>query len=412
MDVMFERCCGLDVHKKTVVACVIVSQPTGAPERAVQTFGTMTEDLLRRADWLESWRVSHVAMESTGVYWQAIWNLLEGRFALLLVNAQHVHQVPGRKTDVRDCEWLADLLRHGLLRGSFVPDRAQRELRELVRYRTGLVRQRAQVVNRVQKTLEGANVKLASVATNVVGVSGRAMLQALVRGEADPAALAEQARGRMRTKRVDLERALTGRIGPHQQFLLRQQLALLEALESAIEQANAEVARRLEAQAEQVERLDAIPGLGRRTAEIILAELGPDLMRFSSAAHLASWAGLCPGNHESAGRQRTGRTRKGNPWLRTALVEAAQAAARTKGSYLAAQFRRLAARRGIKKALVAVAHTLLGIIYALLTRGATYTDLGASYFDARDRHHTSRRLVARLEGLGFRVSLEPLAATG
>ena len=412
MDVLVERCGGLDVHKKLVVACVIVSRPGQEPERKVQSFGTMTDDLLKLAGWLEEWGVSHVAMESTGVYWQPIWNLLEGRFTLLLVNAQHVHQVPGRKTDVRDCEWLADLLRHGLLRGSFVPTRAQRELRELVRYRTTLVRQRAQVINRLQKTLEGANLKLASVATNVVGVSGRAMLEALVRGETDPGVLAQHARGRMRTKLGALQHALNGRSGPHQRFLLGQQLALLDGLESAIEQANAEVARRLEPQADQVERLDAIPGVGRRTAEIILAELGSDLTRFPSAAHLASWAGLCPGNHESAGHQRTGRTRKGNPWLRTALVEAAQAAVRTNGSYLAAQFRRLAARRGIKKALVAVAHTLLGIIYALLTRGATYTDLGASYFDARDRHHTSRRLVARLESLGFRVSLEPLAATG
>ena len=412
MDVLFERCCGLDVHKKLVVACVIITPPEGEPERVVHSFGTMTDDLLKLADWLEACGVSHVAMESTGVYWQPIWNLLEDRFTLLLVNAQHVHQVPGHKTDVRDCEWLAELLRHGLLRGSFVPARPQRELRELVRYRTGLVRQRAQVINRLQKTLEGANVKLASVATNVVGVSGHAMLQGLAEGEVDPAALAEQARGRMRLKRAELERALTGRVGPHQRFVLREQLALIDSLEGSIERTSAEIARRLQPQAEVMHRLDAIPGIGPRIAQIVLAELGPDLTRFPSSAHLASWVGLCPGNHESAGQQRTGRTRKGNPWLRTALVEAAQAAARTKHSYLAAQFRRLAARRGVKRALVAVAHSLLGIIYALLTRRSTYADLGVTYFDERDRHHTSQRLVARLERLGFRVTLELPAATG
>jgi transposase len=409
MDVLFERCCGLDVHKKLVVACVVVTRPDGELERTVHSFGTMTDDLLKLRDWLEECEVSHVAMESTGVYWQPIWNLLEDRFALLLVNAQHVHQVPGHKTDVRDCEWLADLLRHGLLRGSFVPERSQRELRELVRYRTAVVRQRAQVINRVQKTLEGANIKLASVATNVVGVSGRAMLEGLARGETDVAALAEQARGRMRLKQADLERALSGRMGPHQEFLLQEQLALVDSLEATIERVNQEIARRLQTHADVVERLDAIPGVGLRIAQIILAELGPDLARFPSAAHLASWAGLCPGNHESAGHQRTGRTRKGNPWLRTALVEAAQAAARAKNSYLAAQFRRLASRRGVKKALVAVAHSLLGIIYALITRGSTYADLGAGYFDHRDRQHTTKRLLARLEGLGYRVTLEATA---
>jgi transposase len=412
MDVLYERCCGLDVHKKLVVACVILTPQDGEPERIIHSFGTMTDDLLKLADWLAACGVSHVAMESTGVYWQPIWNLLEDRFTLLLVNAQHVHQVPGHKTDVRDCEWLADLLRHGLLRGSFVPARPQRELRELVRYRTALVRQRAQVTNRVQKTLEGANIKLASVATNVIGVSGRAMLAGLAKGETDPALLAQHARGRMQRKRQELESALCGRMGPHQQFLLQEQLALVNSLDASIQRVNDEIARRLQPHTEILERLDEIPGIGPRIIQIILAEIGPDLTRFPSAAHLASWAGLCPGNHESAGHQRTGRTRKGNPWLRTALVEAAQAAARVKHSYLGAQFRRLAARRGLKRALVAVAHSLLGIIYALLTRQSAYTDLGAGYFDERDRHHTSQRLVARLERLGFRVNLEPSAATG
>jgi len=412
MDVLFERCCGLDVHKKLVVACVIITPPDGEPERTVHSFGTMTEDLLKLADWLEACGVSHVAMESTGVYWQPIWNLLEDRFTLVLVNAQHVHQVPGHKTDVRDCEWLAELLRHGLLRGSFVPDRAQRELRELVRYRTGLVRQRAQVTNRLQKTLEGANIKLASVATNVIGVSGRAMLAELAKGETDPTALAQLARGRMQHKQVELESALSGRMRPHQQFLLQEQLALINGIDASIQRVNQEIARRLQAHNELSERLDAIPGIGPRVIQIILAEIGPDVTRFPSAAHLASWVGLCPGNHESAGQQRTGRTRKGNPWLRTALVEAAQAAARVKHSYLGAQFRRLAARRGAKRALVAVAHSLLTIIYALLTRQSTYTDLGPAYFDERDRHHTSKRLVARLERLGYHVNLEPTGATG
>jgi len=412
MDVLFERCCGLDVHKKLVVACVIITPPDGEPERTVHSFGTMTQDLLKLADWLEASGVSHVAMESTGVYWQPIWNLLEDHFTLVLVNAQHVHQVPGHKTDVRDCEWLAELLRHGLLRGSFVPARPQRELRELVRYRTGLVRQRAQVTNRIHKTLEGANIKLASVATNVIGVSGRAMLTALVNGQTDPAELARLARGRMQRKQLELEGALLGRVGPHQRFLLQEQLALVDSLDASIQRVNQEIARRLEPHADLLQRLDEIPGIGPRIIQIILAEIGPDVTRFPSAGHLASWVGLCPGNHESAGQQRTGRTRKGNPWLRTALVEAAQAAARVKGSYLGAQFRRLAAHRGVKRALVAVAHSLLVIIYALLTRGSSYTDLGAAYFDQRDRHHASQRLVARLERLGYHVNLELPAATG
>ena len=295
------------MHKKLVVACVIVTPPDGEPERTVQSCGTTTEELLKLADWLEACGVSHVAMESTGVYWQPIWNLLEDRFQLVLVNAQHVHQVPGHKTDVRDCEWLAELLRHGLLRGSFVPARPQRELRELVRYRTGLVRQRAQVTNRIQKTLEGANIKLASVATNVIGVSGRAMLAGLARGETDAALLAQLARGRMQRKQLELQSALNGRMGPHQRFLLQEQLALVDSVDASIQRVSDEIARRLQPHTDLFERLDEIPGIGPRIIQIVLAEIGPDVTRFPSAAHLASWAGLWPGNHESAGGQRTGR---------------------------------------------------------------------------------------------------------
>ena len=415
MDVVYERCCGLDIHKKTVAACVVVPSPPGPREDAqgarkeVRTFGTVTDDLLALADWLTAVGVTHVAMESTGVYWKPIFNLLEGSFELLLVNAQHVKQVPGRKTDVRDCEWLADLLRHGLVRGSYVPDRPQRELRELTRYRTAVLRERSAEVNRVQKTLEGANVKLASVATDIMGRSGREMLAALVAGETDGVALAALAHGRLREKLPQLERALAGRMNAHQRFLLTHQLAHIDFLEAQLEQISEEIGARLRPFEPALVALEGIPGVGRRTAETLLAELGTDMTRFPTAGHLASWAGMCPGNNESAGKRRSGRTRKGSPWLRAALVEAGRAAARTKRSYLGAQYRRLAARRGAKRAAVAVGHTILSIAHHLLRHGTAYQDLGVTYFDDRDRFTVERRLVHRLETLGYAVTLQPAA---
>jgi transposase len=406
MDVVYPRCCGLDVHKRTVVACVIVSRTRGTPHKEIRTFGTMTAELLELADWLRAQEVTHVAMESTGVYWQPIYNLLEDEFTLLLANARHIKAVPGRKTDVRDCEWVADLLRHGLLKASFVPQREQRELRELTRYRTALIRERSAEVNRLQKTLEGANIKLAAVATDVLGVSGRQMLHELVAGVSDPAVLADLARGRLREKRPQLERALAGRFGAHQRFLVAQQLAHLDDLDDILAQLSGEIESRLRPCAAEAARLDTIPGVSQRTAEILLAELGADLNRFRSAAHLASWAGLCPGNHESAGKRHSGRTRQGNPWLRSLLVEVAQAAGRTQ-TYLGARFRRLAARKGGKKAAVAVAHKIIRIVYYLLTRQTVYQDLGVSYLDQRDRQAVERRAVRRLESLGYTVTLEP-----
>jgi transposase len=315
--------------------------------------------------------------------------------------------VPGRKTDVRDCEWIADLLRHGLLRASFVPERPQRELRELTRYRTALARERAAEVNRLQKTLEGANIKLASVASDVLGASGREMLAALAAGATDAAALADLAKGRLREKLPQLERALAGCVGAHQRFLLARQLEHLAALDEVLERVSAEVAARVRPFAAAIACLDGIPGIARRTAEVLVAEVGTDLRRFPSAAHLASWAGLCPGNHESAGKRSHGTTRKGNAAVRAHLVEAAQAASRTKHTYLGAQYHRLAARRGKKKAAVAVAHSILVIAYHLLRDGTPYRDLGVRHFDERDRAAVQRRLVGRLEALGHKVTLEP-----
>ena len=407
MEAIYERCCGIDVHKKAAVACVIVPGPTGQPLKTIRTFGTTTEAILRLGDWLAEWGVTHVAMESTGVYWKPLWNLLEERFTLLLANAQHVKAVPGRKTDVRDCEWLADLLRHGLVRGSFVPPRPQRELRELTRYRTTLVRERSAEVNRLQKTLEGANIKLGAVASSLVGRSAREMIEGLLADGPDPARLADLARGRLREKLPELERALTGRVGPHQRFLLAQQLAHIDYLDAAVERVSVEIAERLRPEDETLARLATIPGVGRRIAEIIAAELGVDVTRFPSAGHLAAWAGVAPGNHESAGKRLSGKARKGSPWLRTALVEAAQAAARTKGTYLATQYRRLAPRRGQQRAVVAVAHTILVIVYHLLRDQTTYRELGATYFDERERRDVERRLVRRLEALGNTVTLKP-----
>jgi transposase len=406
MDVIYPRCCGLDVHKREVVACVVRTDADGTPRKAIRAFGTMTPDILTLADWLGTHEVTHVAMESTGVYWKPLWNLLEDSFELFLVNARHVKAVPGRKTDVRDCEWLAELLRHGLLSGSFVPDRPQRELRELTRYRTSLVRERTAATNRLQKTLEGANIKLASVATDILGKSGREILAALVAGETNSVALAQLAQGRLREKIPQLERALAGCIGVHQRFLVAEQLAHVDFLDVAIARVSTEIAERVRPDEDAITRLDTIPGVGRSVAEALVAEIGCDLTRFPNAKHLASWSGLCPGNNESAGKRHSGKTRKGSPWLRACLVQAAHAAARTKGTYLAAQYRRLAARRGRAKAAVAVAHSILIIAYHVLTQGTDYRDLGGNYFDERDRQGVQRRLVHRLEGLGYTVSLQ------
>lgn len=410
MEAMYERCCGLDVHKKTVVVCLITPDPEGRPQKQVRSFGTMTEDLLRLSDWLSEARCTPVAMESTGVYWKPVWNVLEGGFTLLLVNAQHIKAVPGRKTDVRDCEWIAELLRHGLLQASMVPDQPQRELREVVRYRTALVQQRTAEVNRLQQTLEGANIKLAAVVSDILGKSAREMLEALLSGATDAPALAQLARGRLREKLPQLAQALQGRFGAHQRFLVAEQLAHSDYLEEAIGRLSAEIAERLRPFDALLVRLDALPGVARRTAEVLLAELGTDLRRFPRAAHLASWAGMCPGNHESAGKRASGKTRKGNRWLRAALVDAAHAAGRTRQTYLAAQYHRLVARRGKKKAAVAVGHSILVIVYFLLQHPERlYQDLGFDYLDQRHRQAVERHHVRRLEALGYKVALEPVA---
>jgi transposase len=410
MEVLYARCCGLDVHKRTVVACLITPGPDGTPCKAIRSFGTMTADLLTLSDWLLEAGCTHVAMESTGVYWKPVYNLLEDTFELLLANARHIKAVPGRKTDVRDCEWIADLLRHGLLTGSFVPDRAQRELRELTRYRTSLVRERTAEANRLQKTLEGANLKLAAVATDILGKSGRAILAALVEGTTEAAVLAGLARGRLREKLPELERALVGRFGTHQRFLVAEQLAHLDFLDEGIARVSAELVTRLKPVEEAIRRLDAIPGIGRVGAEALIAEIGTDMTRFPTAGHLSSWAGMCPGNHESAGKRRSGKTRKGSPWLRALLVQMAHAAARTRGSYFAAQYRRLAARRGTSRAAVAVGHSILVTVYYLLKRGTEYEDLGPHHFEERDRAVLTRQFIRRLESLGCLVTVQPTAA--
>ncbi len=410
MDVLYERCCGVDVHKKMVVACLITPDAAGTPTKETRTYGTMTADLLEMMDWLVDAGCTHVAMESTGVFWKPLYNLMEGTLEILVVNAAHMKNVPGRKTDVKDAEWIADLLRLGLLRPSFIPDRPQRELRELTRYRTSLLQERSAEVNRLQKTLEGANIKLSAVATDIMGKSGRDMLAALVAGQTDAAALAQLARGKMREKLPQLEKALRGQFAAHQRFLVAQQLAHIDGLDDIIERVSAEIAERVRPFEEEIEQVDTVTGIGRRTAEVLVAEVGTNLTRFPTHRHLTSWAGLCPGNNESAGKHHSGKTRKGSPWLRAALIEAARAAGRSKKTYLGAQYRRIAARRGAKRAAVAVAHSILVIVYHILTRHEPYHDLGVTYFDERDRQAVERRLVKRLQALVYDVSLRPVAA--
>jgi transposase len=471
MEVLHEHCAGLDVHKKTVVACFLQTGPKGRSTREISTFGTTTPALLRLLDWLAERGVTHVAMESTGEYWRPIYNLLEGHFELLVVNAQHIKAVPGRKTDVNDAHWIADLLRHGLLKGSFIPPQPQRDLRALTRQRSQRVEERVRVVNRLQKGLEDANLKLASVVSDVMGVSSRAMLDAILKGETDAEILSGMARGRMTSKREALIEALTGRVRDHHRFLIQSHLSHIDFLEEQIRYFDREIEERMDpidrsganppttdpaeascddeletapsvpmtlptapprpgndlegepasvdkpkgsaseskafSYADGVALLDPIPGIDARAAQAILAEIGLDMGRFPTASHLSSWAGVAPGNYQSAGKSYSGRTRGGNPALRKALVQAAHAAVRKKDSYFGSQYHRIAARRGKQRAFLAVAHSLLVIIYHVLRKREAYQDLGADYFDKRSKEAIVQRMVGRLSQLGFQVNLEP-----
>jgi transposase len=407
MQVLYQRCCGLDVHKKTVVACVLITSPDGTVQKQTRTFSTMTASLLGLADWLEALQITHVALESTGVYWRPVFNLLEAGHTIILVNPQHMRAVPGRKTDVRDSEWLADLLRHGLLKPSFIPPAPIRELRDLTRYRKSLIQERSQQVNRLQKVLETANLKLASVVSDVLGKSGRAMLEALLQGTTDAETLAELALGRLRKKLPELRQALEGRLQPHHCLLLGHLLAHIDFLEATLAQLHQEIEERLAPVTEAIERLQSIPGIHQESAIAIVAEIGVDMGRFPSAKHLASWAGVCPGNRQSGGKRLRSTTTHGNPALRGILAEVVWVIAHTKDNYLAAQFHRLARRLGKKKAVVAVSHSLLTIIYHILRTNTPYADLGADYFDRLDTARIQQHHIRRLEQLGYTVTLTP-----
>ena len=413
MELIIERGCGLDVHKASVAASVRYPGPAGERREEIQTFGTTTPDLLALKDWLTAHGVTHVAMESTGVYWKPVYYVLEDSFQILLVNAAHIKNVPGKKTDIKDCAWIAQLLEHGLLKGSFVPPLPIRELRDLTRYRKSLIQSRSAEVNRLHKVLEDAGIKLSCVATDILGASGRLMMEALLSGTTDAKILAELAKGRLRKQLPLLRKALEGRFRAHHAFLVQQILAHLDHLDELISAMGVRIGEQLVPFTKAINHLVTIPGVDRRTAEVMIAEIGPDMSRFPDAKHLASWAGMCPGNNESAGKHKSGKTRKGSRWLRIALTESAHAATRAKDTYLAAQYRRLYRQRGHRKAVVAVGHSILVIAYHLIKEGKDYADLGADFFLQRDRQSVVRRCLRQLQDLRYQVTLQqlPIPAT-
>jgi transposase len=408
MEILHRRCAGLDVHKDSVVACARIVTATGV-EQHVETFGTTTSALLALSDWLTGYGVTDVAMEATGVYWRPVWHVLDGDFDLVLANAMHIKNVPGRKTDVNDAMWIADLLAHGLIRGSFVPPPSVQALRALTRTRKQLVRERASHVQRIDKLLQDANLKLGSVLADIMGQSGRAILAALAAGETHPERLVTLVSGRVKTPRGEILEALRGRVTPHHRFLLRLHLDQVAALEEAIAKLDAEVGNSLAPFREAARRLTTIPGVSAVAAAVIVSEIGIDMTRFPTAGHLISWAGLCPKNDESAGKRRSTRLRKGAPWLKTTLVQTAWCATRAKQSYLRTQFLRLKARRGPRKAIVAVAASILTAVYYMLARGTDYHDLGPAHLDRTDRRRAAQRLLRKLSDLGFAVDLRDAA---
>jgi transposase len=409
MEVVHARCAGLDVHKKSVYGCVICLEANGEKRQEKRSFGTMTADLLSLADWLREHAVTHVGMEATGVYWRPVWAILEGQFELMLVNPHHVKAIPGRKTDAKDCEWIAELLQHGLVRGSFVPPTEIQDVRDLTRYRVELTQAQNRVANRIQKLLEQANIKLSSVASNALGASGQQMIEAIIAGEEDAQRLADLAQKRLRQRIPELQLALQGRVRDHHRFLLQEFLDEWRALGARIRRIEEEIDRRMGPFEEAIALWQSIPGIDRVTACNLVAELGVNMAQFPSSQHLASWAGLCPGNNESAGKRMSGTTRGGNKWLRRTLCQAAWAVTRKKDCYLATQFRRLAARRGIKRAVMAVAHTMLIIAYSMLKTGRAYHELGGDYLERINADQLQRYFVKRLQKLGLTVTLTSAA---
>ena len=410
MELLHPHCAGLDLHKETVVAC-IRHMVDGTVTTEVKSFQTTTQQLMELSDWLSSQGVTHIAMEATGVYWKPVWHVLsDGEFVLVLANAAHVKNVPGRKTDVNDATWLADLMAHGLIRASFVPDEPTQQMRDLLRTRKQFARERSSHTQRIQKTLEDANIKLDSVITDIVGLSGRRMIEALIAGQTDPEALAALAHGRIRATKAELEAALRGRVTAHHRFMLRIHLNHLDALNTTIADIDKEVDANVEPFRAAIEMLTTIPGVSSLAAEVMVSEIGIDMSRFKAEGHLISWAGLCPKNDESAGKRRSNRMKKGAPWLKTTLIQCAWAASRTKGSYLQAQYLRIRSRRGPKKAIGAVAASMLTAAYHMLKDGTLYQDLGANHFDNRDKGKQALRLLNRLQSLGFAVQITSMVA--